>query len=132
MAAGYDIGGAEYPMDPENLTVVDILKPMEPVDWFQRDLNVPNWSDGLKPRPTIYIGKVLRYLDRDRLAPLGREVDSIWSIGELRVFDHMDVIDPFIAAILMKNEFVHVVAFHLINPPDEDAAEWEVILEKRP
>lgn len=68
---GWDLGGAECPADPENLTVVDIVTHQEAKQYNpdvefaykQVDLTQPEW--GLEPRQELYMGATLRYLGGD-------------------------------------------------------------------
>lgn len=127
MKTGYDIGGAEWPLSPEELTVVDILRPDDEhgADWVKRDLNDSNWTDGLQARPMLYLGRVLRYIDKERLRPLAAELASICtSGGQIVIFDHMDVIEPIVA------HFAEVSEIDLINPRDNDQpADWRVVIK---
>ncbi len=147
---GYDIGGAEWPADPENLTIVDNVDPSVvsgshewgyvQYKWIETDLNGrfgPGcWAEGLEPRPVIVVSKILRYIDNKR--DLARNVQMIWSHqGTMRILDHLAAIEPFLEVLLNDDESasVSVKELNLTNPSYDEAgevepAEWEVLLDK--
>ena len=130
--SGYDLGGAEYPYDPESLTVVDILTP-EPdyeADYYRRDLNDPNWTAGLEPRSFIYIGRTLRYLNNPNLA---KQVSEIWNrVGTITIFDDLPSIQPFLQRLLEIDNDLKV-EIELINSDANDpeyVPDWNVIISR--
>jgi hypothetical protein len=154
--SGYDIGGAEYPYAPGELMVLDKEQPdlkemahyfgeslgtrtfpwqkvdLDEKNCFSHILAGPRKRPSLKPKPTIYIGKTLRYVTRDK-HELAREVFDIWSMnGTMRLFDNMDALEPFIEGLMSGcNGQVSIKEFDLINASDEDyKAEWGVLLYK--
>jgi hypothetical protein len=137
MRYGYDIGGAEYPLDPEHLTVVDIIQPRAEdgrvdteADYVRRDLNSPNWTYGLKGRPVIYVGKVLRYVENSRLYELGADFDKILTApGIITIFDWLSAIEPISMHLQLKRGY-RVVETELINPSEDSEDEYQVIFAK--
>jgi hypothetical protein len=137
MKTGYDLGGAEYPYDSEHLTVVDILSP-DPehghVDYYLRDLNNPNWNTDLERRENVYIGKTLRYLDRDRDKQFAAEIDQVVDVGgRIELFDWMNVIEPIMSELICSGDVGYeIFSIELINGPfDNKPGEYNVILMKR-
>jgi hypothetical protein len=135
---GYDLGGAEYPIDPANYTVVDIAEPDDnDVEFLLRDLNRPGWSNGLKQREFVYIGKVLRYLKfghHDNLiaSEFADEVNRIVDIGgRIIMFDYMYVIEPIMTRLLSVETY-EMFSCDLVNPPfDGQPAEYRIELMGR-
>lgn len=133
MKHGYDIGGAEYPIDPMMYTVLDNAVPENAdVEYIATDLNYPEWSNHLNPRPLIYLGKVLRYVNEERLVSLGRELDLIWTIGgTITFFDHLARVETVVG--YLTDGGAVVCKMDMVNPPDSytgEPAEWLIILAK--
>jgi hypothetical protein len=134
MKYGYDLGGAEFPIQPETHTVVDILTPQTRMacDYVIRDLNSPDWTNGLARRPQIYAGRVLRYLGKDRLRPLGQELTGLLRLhGTIVLFDSMDVLGPTMEGILTRFG-MRPVGLLEINPAEdsESRADWQAVFVK--
>jgi hypothetical protein len=131
MRYGYDIGGAEWPIDPVSMSVVDILTPDSKehgeCDVFIRDLNSPTWTNELAPRPIVYLGRILRYLDKARLGEIGLELDAIVSRGgQIIIFDWMAVIEPVLQSL---TDGAKLVNLDLINLRAEDReADWRAVI----
>lgn len=158
---GYDIGGSEYP-EGSRYMVIDIVSPdeassTETVDGspvsdlkFKRaDLRKPGWSKGLKPRPEILVGAVLRYLNEDgqwpdevgghltgqqvnteRFVRIGKDIRRIWSYkpgSKITIRDHMALIEPLLLGLLEGTDDRVRISMEWLDGPDEDLpATWNV------
>lgn len=137
MRYGYDIGGAEYPIDPEHFTVVDIIQPRREdgtadteADWFRRDLNSRSWTEGLEARPAVYVGRVLRYIDPH--PSITDEIDSILThSGTVTFFDRLDVLDPILMRLQLQYGY-KLVESELCNIDEvsDFNSEYRVVLYK--
>jgi len=137
MKTGYDIGGAEWPVDPEKMTVIDTDDPakfaenheMTDVDWIRRDIDDPNWMSNLEARPNIYIGRVLRYAERP-IRDLADEVYKLWTYGQIQVFDSQSIVEQFEYELLTHTDVI-LYAAEMINPAGADGeAEWKIVLKR--
>lgn len=147
---GYDIGGAEYPYDAKNYSVIDLQDPhdiatedqtneeidVSMIDWIECDLELPDWYGGLEPRPEIYIDKCLRYIERSPRV-IANEVYGIWARksartrpGTLVVFDTEKVVRKVMFELLLRTDVV-LETLELVNPAFEGSpAEWRLVLKK--
>ena len=159
---GYDLGGSECPLGLD-YTVIDIVSPEEAgttevcdqgsvsdLDFIRSDLRRPNWSKGLKKRPKINVGAVLRYLNEDgpwaevgghltgqpvktdRFEQFGKELSKVWddktSGNQITFRDHLVLIEYVLLGLITGRDPDQVtVKIDLNEGPDEDLpATWNV------
>lgn len=137
---GYDLGGAEYPLDPDRLVVIDKVDPNKVwperheygkhVNWYRANFDTNDIEDLTLPIvETIYVGKLLRYVGHDSARRLAdwcyRHIEPG---GTIEVFDQWDSMEMF-AGTLLSLAHMEVDDLELVNAPFEDTrAEWSMVL----